>query len=80
MYPTSALARDGAGVTPGLRRRRERAERHKSFLREQEEAAANGSFAARELRESYGKCGDAIGSLSRSFSLSICSAYCQLQD
>lgn len=53
-------ARDGAGVTPGLRRRRERAERHKSFLREQEEAAANGIFAARELRESYGKYGDAI--------------------
>ncbi|XP_017862094.1 PREDICTED: uncharacterized protein LOC108613262 isoform X4 [Drosophila arizonae] len=45
--------RDGAGVTPGLRRRRERAERHKSFLKEQEEAAANGIFAARELRESY---------------------------
>ncbi|XP_030572749.1 uncharacterized protein LOC115771272 isoform X2 [Drosophila novamexicana] len=45
--------RDSAGVTPGLRRRRERAERHKSFLKEQEEAAANGIFAARELRESY---------------------------
>ncbi|XP_034482437.1 uncharacterized protein LOC117787915 isoform X2 [Drosophila innubila] len=45
--------RDGAGVTPGLRRRRERAERHKSFLKEQEEAAANGIFAARELRENY---------------------------
>lgn len=49
------LARDGAGVTPGLRRRRERAERHKSFLKEQEEAAANGIFAARELRENYGE-------------------------
>ncbi|XP_034110665.1 FH1/FH2 domain-containing protein 3 isoform X3 [Drosophila albomicans] len=45
--------RDGAGVTPGLRRRRERAERHKSFLKEQEEAAANGILAARELRENY---------------------------
>ncbi|KAI9587719.1 hypothetical protein GQX74_003565 [Glossina fuscipes] len=32
--------RDGAGVTPGLRRRRERAERHKSFLKEQEAVAA----------------------------------------
>ncbi|XP_032593216.1 FH1/FH2 domain-containing protein 3 isoform X3 [Drosophila grimshawi] len=45
--------RDGAGVTPGLRRRRERAERHKSFLKEQGEAAANRIFAARELRENY---------------------------
>ncbi|XP_016934155.2 uncharacterized protein Fhos isoform X4 [Drosophila suzukii] len=43
--------RDGAGVTPGLRRRRERAERHKSFLKEQQEAAANGIFAALEQRE-----------------------------
>lgn len=32
----------GVGVTPGLRRRRERAERQKSFLREQQEAAAAG--------------------------------------
>lgn len=31
-----------AGVTPGLRRRRERAERQKSFLRGQQEAAAVG--------------------------------------
>ncbi|XP_036338222.1 FH1/FH2 domain-containing protein 3 [Rhagoletis pomonella] len=44
-------ARDGVGVTPGLRRRRERAERHKSFLKEQQEAAANGIFAALERRE-----------------------------
>ncbi|XP_030373200.1 FH1/FH2 domain-containing protein 3-like isoform X1 [Scaptodrosophila lebanonensis] len=43
--------RDGAGVTPGLRRRRERAERHKSFLKEQQEAAANGIFAALEQRD-----------------------------
>lgn len=35
-------AHDGAGVTPGLRRRRERAERQKSFMREQQEAAAAG--------------------------------------
>lgn len=33
---------DLAGVTPGLRRRRERAERQKSFMREQQEAAAAG--------------------------------------
>uniref|UniRef100_A0A0A1X7H1 FH1/FH2 domain-containing protein 3 n=1 Tax=Zeugodacus cucurbitae TaxID=28588 RepID=A0A0A1X7H1_ZEUCU len=44
-------ARDGVGVTPGLRRRRERAERHKSFLKEQQEAVANGIFAALERRE-----------------------------
>lgn len=30
-----------AGVTPGLRRRRERAERQRSFIREQQEATAN---------------------------------------
>uniref|UniRef100_A0A0A9WQT4 FH1/FH2 domain-containing protein 3 n=1 Tax=Lygus hesperus TaxID=30085 RepID=A0A0A9WQT4_LYGHE len=29
---------NGVGVTPGLRRRRERAERHKSFIKEQQEA------------------------------------------
>lgn len=34
--------RDGPGVTPGLRRRRERNERQKTFLREQQEAAAAG--------------------------------------
>lgn len=33
---------ENAGVTPGLRRRRERAERQKSFLREQQEATATG--------------------------------------
>ncbi|XP_059614481.1 FH1/FH2 domain-containing protein 3 isoform X3 [Phlebotomus argentipes] len=32
--------REGAGVTPGLRRRRERAERQKSFMREQQDAAS----------------------------------------
>lgn len=35
-------AHENAGVTPGLRRRRERAERQKSFLREQQEVAAAG--------------------------------------
>ncbi|XP_067646528.1 FH1/FH2 domain-containing protein 3 isoform X9 [Eurosta solidaginis] len=44
-------ARDGVGVTPGLRRRRDRAERHKSFLKEQQEAVANGIFAALDCRE-----------------------------
>lgn len=33
---------ESAGVTPALRRRRERAERQKSFMREQQEAAAAG--------------------------------------
>lgn len=33
---------ENAGVTPGLRRRRERAERQKSFMREQQEATAAG--------------------------------------
>lgn len=33
---------ENAGVTPGLRRRRERAERQKSFMREQQEAVAAG--------------------------------------
>jgi len=54
-FPQTPSARDGAGVTPGLRRRRERAERHKSFLKEQQEAAANGIFAALEQREGLGK-------------------------
>lgn len=34
--------RESAGVTPGLRRRRERAERQKTFMKEQQEAAAAG--------------------------------------
>lgn len=34
----SQLPVDGAGVTPGLRRRRERAERQRSLLREQYES------------------------------------------
>lgn len=39
---TMKSAREGPGVTPGLRRRRERAERQKTFIREQQEAAAAG--------------------------------------
>nr|XP_036217837.1 FH1/FH2 domain-containing protein 3 isoform X7 [Bactrocera oleae] len=53
-------ARDAVGVTPGLRRRRERAERHKSFLKEQQEAVANGIFAALERREEIGQIVTAI--------------------
>lgn len=52
-------ARDGAGVTPGLRRRRERAERHRSFLKEQQEVAAavaaNGFMNSADKREDMGK-------------------------
>lgn len=52
-------ARDGAGVTPGLRRRRERAERHRSFLKEQQEVAAaaavNGFMSSADKREDMGK-------------------------
>jgi FH1/FH2 domain-containing protein 3 len=44
----------GAGVTPGLRRRRERAERQKTFQREQE-AEINGSKRDGE-RDEYGEC------------------------
>ncbi|GAB0099802.1 uncharacterized protein DMENIID0001_156890 [Sergentomyia squamirostris] len=43
--------REGAGVTPGLRRRRERAERQKSFMREQQDAATrftNGNSGGEE--------------------------------
>ncbi|XP_073837870.1 formin homology 2 domain containing isoform X4 [Musca autumnalis] len=58
--------RDGAGVTPGLRRRRERAERHRSFLKEQQEAAAaavaaaNGYLNGLEKREELGQLVTAI--------------------
>lgn len=38
---SNLVDRSAAGVTPALRRRRERAERHRSFLKEQEAAAAN---------------------------------------
>lgn len=49
--------RDGAGVTPGLRRRRERAERQKTFMREQQEAAASGirPFEERPDENGHGK-------------------------
>lgn len=49
-------AREGAGVTPGLRRRRERAERQKTFIREQQEAAAAGLrvFDAKEDPDIHG--------------------------
>lgn len=49
--------RDGAGVTPGLRRRRERAERQKTFMREQQEAAASGvrPFEERPEENGHGK-------------------------
>lgn len=40
VFGVSKGPHENAGVTPGLRRRRERAERQKSFLREQQEAAA----------------------------------------
>ncbi|KAJ6633689.1 FH1/FH2 domain-containing protein 3 [Pseudolycoriella hygida] len=46
--------RDGAGVTPGLRRRRERAERQKTFMREQQEAAASGVRPFEERQEENG--------------------------
>lgn len=48
--------RGGAGVTPALRRRRERAERHRSFLKEQEAAALNSLQNAQvDQREQFGK-------------------------
>lgn len=42
VFGVNKVGYENAGVTPGLRRRRERAERQKSFLREQQEAAAAG--------------------------------------
>lgn len=42
---------ENAGVTPGLRRRRERAERQKSFLREQQEAAASGLLRPFDIKD-----------------------------
>lgn len=48
--------RESAGVTPGLRRRRERAERQKTFMREQQEAAA-----AASLRPLENNCDDMNG-------------------
>ncbi|XP_065361079.1 uncharacterized protein Fhos [Calliphora vicina] len=56
--------RDGAGVTPGLRRRRERAERHRSFLKEQQEVAAavaaNGFMTTEDNRGNIGQLVTAI--------------------
>lgn len=46
VFNVAKLNRESAGVTPGLRRRRERAERQKTFIREQQEAAV----AAASLR------------------------------
>jgi FH1/FH2 domain-containing protein 3 len=46
----------GAGVTPGLRRRRERAERQKTFQRDQDNEI-NGSKRDEE-RDEYGECCD----------------------
>ena len=46
--------RETAGVTPGLRRRRERAERQKSFMREQQELF-NGTSKPAEDSNSEGK-------------------------
>lgn len=44
---SSATVLAGAGVTPGLRRRRERAERQKTFMREQQDASARALEATR---------------------------------
>lgn len=44
-------AHECAGVTPGLRRRRERAERQKSFLREQQEAVASGLLRPFDIKD-----------------------------
>lgn len=46
---------EGAGVTPGLRRRRERAERQKSFLREQQEAVTAGKNSFELKDDNHGK-------------------------
>lgn len=46
---------DSAGVTPGLRRRRERAERQKSFMREQLEATAAGTRPFETKDDGHGK-------------------------
>ncbi|XP_055914009.1 uncharacterized protein LOC129947470 isoform X2 [Eupeodes corollae] len=42
-------------ITPGFRRRRERVERQKSFLREQQEAAANGIMSVFEKPTAFGQ-------------------------
>lgn len=56
VFSISKGNRDGAGVTPGLRRRRERAERQKTFMREQQEAVAAGRpFDERPDENGHGK-------------------------
>lgn len=52
---TMKSTREGAGVTPGLRRRRERAERQKTFIREQQEAAAAGLRPFDTKDDTHGK-------------------------
>lgn len=55
VFGVSKAIHDGAGVTPGLRRRRERAERQKSFLREQQDAVASGICPFEVKDENHGK-------------------------
>lgn len=64
---TFIIARDGAGVTPGLRRRRERAERHKSFLKEQEAVAA--AAAGSSFMGALEKRSEELGTIFIPFSL-----------
>lgn len=52
----SATVPVGAGVTPGLRRRRERAERQKTFMREQQDASARTLEATRAGTEETASC------------------------
>lgn len=51
-------AANDAGVTPALRRRRERAERQRSFIREQQESAAilRATLDNNKQEEENGKC------------------------
>lgn len=58
--------KDDVGVTPALRRRRERAERQRSFIREQQEATAN-------MRASIGNLDGSEGEFNFSFILSFTS-------
>lgn len=48
------LGAGDAGVTPALRRRRERAERQRSFIREQQEATATMRTPVGNLEEHEG--------------------------
>lgn len=57
VFSKSKGIHEGAGVTPGLRRRRERAERQKSFLREQQDAVAAGKSPFDQIKdENQGMC------------------------